>query len=246
MQKVNMKSGTHAVGANSMIEPSSSLFEYRKVLQGDPLLDEVYRLRYRVYVEGWGFLEKEDNPGGLEKDEFDANSIHFVVQRRGEDRVIGTIRMITHSDKGFPIEKHCRIDADLSAYDKSRFGEISRLAVDKDYRRRAADAVYEDGKQVNDAVIDNMFAGQRKMSNDIVLGLYKCIYQESLERGNQFLLAVMAKGLYMLLKRVGILFEPIGPEQDYHGLRSPYLGRIDTMLQELTARNPTLYSQFMR
>jgi hypothetical protein len=49
-----------------------------------------------------------------------------------------------------------------------------------------------------------------------------------------------------LLKRVGILFEPIGPAQYYHGLRVPYLGKIDTMLQELTTRNPALYSEFLR
>jgi N-acyl amino acid synthase of PEP-CTERM/exosortase system len=229
-----------------MDEASGSLFEYRKVPQDDPLLTEVFKLRYKVYAEEWGFEKKEDHPGEIEKDEFDDHSAHFVVMRKGEERIIGTIRMITNSEKGFPIEKHCRIDADLSAYDKNRFGEISRLAVSKDYRRRATDAVYFDGKVIDTATITSMFAGSRKMSNDIVLGLYQCIYRESLERGNQFLLAVMAKGLYLLLKRVGILFEPIGPEQYYHGARSPYLGRIDTMLQELAKRNSTLYSQFMR
>jgi N-acyl amino acid synthase of PEP-CTERM/exosortase system len=225
---------------------ADSLFEFQKAPQGDPLLLEVYKLRYKVYAEEWEFERREDHPGEIEKDEYDEHSVHFIVRRRGEDRIIGTIRMITNSAKGFPIEKHCRIDTDLSGYDKNRFGEISRLAVSKDYRRRATDSVYSNGKVLSDAEIDAMYSGQRKMSNDIVLGLYKCIYKESYERGNQFLLAVMAKGLYVLLKRVGILFEPIGPEQDYHGLRAPYLGRIDTMLRELEKRNPTLYSQIMK
>jgi N-acyl amino acid synthase of PEP-CTERM/exosortase system len=229
-----------------MLESSGNLFEYRKIPQNDPLLNEVFKLRYKVYAEEWGFEKKEDHPDEIEKDEFDDHSVHFIVRRKGEERIIGTIRMITNSEKGFPIEKHCRIDTDLSAYDKNRFGEISRLAVSKDYRKRATDAVYYDGKVIDNAAVDNIFAGSRKMSNDIVLGLYQCIYRESLERGNQFLLAVMAKGLYLLLKRVGILFEPIGPEQYYHGPRSPYLGRIDTMLQELAKRNHALYSQFMR
>jgi N-acyl amino acid synthase of PEP-CTERM/exosortase system len=229
-----------------MAEIPDSLFEYRKVPQDDPLLNEVFKLRYKVYVEEWGFEKKEDHPGEIEKDEFDDHSVHFIVRRKGEEQIIGTIRMITNSDKGFPIDKHCRIEADLSAYDKYRFGEISRLAVSKDYRKRVTDAVYFDGKAVDAAAIDNMYTGSRKMSNDIVLGLYQCIYRESLERGNQFLLAVMAKGLYLLLKRVGILFEPIGPEQYYHGLRSPYLGTINAMLQELAERNAALYSQLMQ
>jgi N-acyl amino acid synthase of PEP-CTERM/exosortase system len=168
------------------------------------------------------------------------------VKRKDVDVIIGTIRMITCSDKGFPIEKHCKIETDLSAFDRNRFGEISRLAVSKDYRKRSTDSVYFDGKVVEENAIANMFSGNRKMSNDIVLGLYKCIYKESLERRNQCILAVMARGLYLLLKRVGILFEPIGPAMNYHGLRTPYLGRIDTMLQELTKRNPDLYAEFMR
>jgi N-acyl amino acid synthase of PEP-CTERM/exosortase system len=229
-----------------MIECSSSFFDYSKVPQGDPLINEVYRLRYKVYVEECGFEKQEDHPGGMEKDDFDEHSSHFVVRKKGEDQIIGTIRMINYSEKGFPIEAHCRIESDLSAFDRKRFGEISRLAVSKDYRKRVTDTVYSDGKVLEDSDVDNMFSGYRKMSNDIVLGLYKCIYQESLERGNQCILAVMAKGLYLLLKRVGILFEPIGPEQYYHGFRSPYLGKIDTMLQELARRNPTLYAQFMR
>ncbi len=229
-----------------MDDSSPEFFEFIKVPQGSSLLDEVYRLRYKVYVEEWGFEKMEDHPGGIEKDEYDAHSVHFVVKRKNQSGIIGTIRMICCSDKGFPIEKHCKIEADLSAFDWNRFGEISRLAVSKDYRKRATDSVYFDGKIVAEDAIDGMFAGNRKMSNDIVLGLYKCIYKESLERGNQCILAVMARGLYLLLKRVGILFEPIGPPVNYHGQRTPYIGKINTMLQELTRRNPDLYKEFMR
>jgi N-acyl amino acid synthase of PEP-CTERM/exosortase system len=229
-----------------MIESSNEFFEFCKVRQEDPLLDEIFRLRYKVYVEEWGFEKKEDHPDGIEKDEFDNHSVHFAVRRKGGEQIIGTVRMIINSGKGFPIEKHCRIDRDLSVLDKDRFGEISRLAISKDYRKRATDSVYFNGKTLEEAEIDSIFGGNRKMGNDIVLGLYKCIYQESLERGNQYILAVMARGLYLLLKRVGILFEPIGPAQYYHGLRAPYLGKIDTMLQELTTRNPALYSEFLR
>ena len=229
-----------------MIESSDRLFEYRKVPEGDPLLQEIYRLRYKVYVEEWGFERKEDHPAGIEKDGFDEHAAHFAVRKIGEEPIIGTIRVIGYSEKGFPIEKHCKIETDLSLFDKTRIGEISRLAVSKEYRKRAADAVYTDGRVVEESIVDGMYAGNRRMSNDIVLGLYKCIYQESIERGNQYILAVMARGLYLLLRRVGILFEPIGPEQNYHGLRAPYLGKIDTMLQELSQRNPALYAQFMK
>ena len=203
-----------------MIEASSNPFVYLKIPQGDPVLSEIYRLRYKVYCEEWEFEKKEDHPEEIEKDEYDEHSTHFVVRRKEEDRIIGTIRMINNSERGFPIEKHCRIEANLSSIDKNRLGEISRLAISKEYRRRATDKVYYDGSVLEDRTIDAMFKGSRKISNDIVLGLYKCVYKEGMESDHRYLLAVMAKGLFVLLKRVGIVFEQIGPDQYYHGTRS--------------------------
>ena len=59
----------------AMIESSSSLFEYQKLPQGDPLQIEVFKLRYKVYAEEWGFERKEDHPGEIEMDEYDDHSL---------------------------------------------------------------------------------------------------------------------------------------------------------------------------
>jgi N-acyl amino acid synthase of PEP-CTERM/exosortase system len=232
-------------GNRLMTEVTAVPFEFSKLPKGDPLLNEVYKLRYKVYCDEWGFEKPEDHPSGIEKDEFDDHSVHFIARRKSDNLIIGTIRLIKYSAKGFLIEQHCQIDADLSAFDKTRFGELSRLAVSKEYRKRTTDAAYE-GKIVDDAAIDNMYGGSRRMENDIVLGLYKCIYRECLEGGQDYLLAVMAKGLYLLLRRVGIIFEPIGPTQNYHGLRTPYLGNVNAMVEQLMKKNPLLYNVFLR
>lgn len=235
----------HTLLGASPVAERPSLFEYSKVSHGDPLLGEVFRLRYKVYVEEWGFERSEDHPGGMERDPYDDHSVHFVVRRRGEEGVIGTVRMILNSDRGFPIEQHCTLERDLSVMNRNGFGEISRLAISKDYRRRATDVVYQDRDPLTPELFRQMYSGQRRLENDIVLGLYRCICMESIERGNEYLLAVMARGLVTLLRRVGIVFDAIGPEQNYHGLRAPYLGRVETMLEELSRRNPDLYSRFL-
>ncbi len=234
------------IGGNRLITEISAIpFEFSKLPKGDPLLNEVYKLRYKVYCDEWRFEKPEDHPGGIEEDEFDEHSVHFVAKRKGDDSIIGTIRLINNSGKGFLIEKHCQIHADLSAFDKNLVGELSRLAVSKEYRKRATDAAYK-GNIVGHAAIDNMYGGKRRMGNDIVLGLYKCIYRECLESGKKYLLAVMAEGLFLLLKRFGIIFEPIGPELNYHGLRTPYLGRVDAMIEQLRKINPILYREFLQ
>src|SRR5690242_16009495 len=113
------------------------MFEFRKIGRSDPLLRDVYGPRYRVYCLEWGFERDEDCPqdefGKLEKDGFDEHSVHFAAIRKNDGGVIGTIRVVLDSEKGFPIEEHCQIDMDMSRVDRRKLGEISRLAVSKQY-----------------------------------------------------------------------------------------------------------------
>ena len=126
-------------------------FRFITISNNEPLINEVYRLRYKVYCEEWGFEKPEDHPGGLEMDQFDAHSVHIGAVLKETGLLIGTIRIIMNSNMGFPIENHCRIEKDLSWLDKARIGEISRLAVSKDYRKRAIDKlIYNDGDQIDE------------------------------------------------------------------------------------------------
>ena len=70
------------------------------------------------------------------------------------------------------------------------------------------------------------------------------MYVESKRIGLTHWYAVMAKGLFILLKRMGIIFKPIGPETDYHGLRTPYLGVIAEIEEEASRLNPELFNEF--
>jgi N-acyl amino acid synthase of PEP-CTERM/exosortase system len=51
---------------------------------------------------------------------------------------------------------------------------------------------------------------------------------------------VMAKGLYVILRRWGVSFMQIGPARDYHGIRAPYLISLDSLEQSLAKNNPAL------
>jgi N-acyl amino acid synthase of PEP-CTERM/exosortase system len=215
-------------------------FHFRKVVDKAEL-EEVFRLRYKVYCDEWGFEKPEDHPGGLEFDIFDSNSMHFIALDEAW-QIIGTIRIIVHSEKGFPIETHCSIDADLSNVNRDKIGEISRLAVSKEFRKRVEDRFIYDGTP--ELIQQQASAHERRRRHEIVTGLYKCIYLESKKIGLTHWYAVMAKGLYILLKRLGILFEPIGPEIYYHGMRTPYLGSISEIEHEVSRLNPELFKEF--
>lgn len=221
-----------------------NLFEFRKISRDDPLIDEVYRLRYKVYCDEWGFEKPEDHPGGIEYDEFDKYSVHLVALTKDQGQLIGTMRLILASEMQFPIETHCIITSDLSKIPRNCIGEISRLAVSKDYRRRVGDRLLYDRGEMADEALKQIGDERRKNEFAIITGLYTCMYKESLALGLTHWYAVMAKGLTILLKRLSITFEQIGPEVDYHGIRTPYIGAINNIAKEVFRENPDFFTSY--
>ena len=84
---------------------------------------------------------------------------------------------------------------------------------------------------------------RRHCEHELVRGLYLLLYRDSKQRELTHWYAVMAKGLYLILKRWGIPFHQIGEAQDYHGLRAPYLVSIDTVERTLERKNPDLIAE---
>jgi N-acyl-L-homoserine lactone synthetase len=224
-------------------------------------LQEIYRLRYKVYCEEWGFEKPEHHPGEIETDIFDKNAVHFIAEN-GEGNIVGTIRLILSSAEGFPLEKYCEVNINKNELPRENLAEISRLAISKQYRRRTEDKyIYgPDEERRSIGSFNNPVRGfhkryadrsgtsrpfeDRRVKHEAVVGLYKAVYQESKRRNITHWYAVMTKGLYILLSRLGINFQPIGDPVDYHGIRTPYLGDIEKMEREVSVKNPEIFEDF--
>src|SRR5437867_11213315 len=87
-------------GENSVYESGKFRFIH---VESEDLKRAIYRLRYQIYVEEFGFERPEDHPNGLEIDQYDQYSI-YVAALNAADEVIGTVRLVLHSAHGFPIE----------------------------------------------------------------------------------------------------------------------------------------------
>lgn len=213
----------------------------------EEILRDIYGLRYQVYVNEWGFEKAAEHPDGLEFDEYDKSSVHHYARGTAENRLIGTARIILNSELGFPISKHFEFDEQHEAVDKNRIGEISRLAVSKEFRRRAIDkAIFGTGEYDPAHIPRYMDEGRdayRHCEHELIRGLYLSIYGDSKRRELTHWYAVMAKGLYIILRRWGISFEKIGPEKDYHGLRAPYYVSIESVERSLEKNNPKLLEE---
>ncbi|MEJ2200383.1 MAG: PEP-CTERM/exosortase system-associated acyltransferase [Desulfuromonadaceae bacterium] len=215
-------------------------FLFHKIERKDPRIKELFLLRYQVYCTECQFESPDDHPSGMESDEYDEHSVHFCAVIKETDEIIGTVRIILPSERGFPIEYHCDLNSDRPSVNRNCVGEISRLAISKDYRRRAVDQALYSEQEVDIKELRRIHEQRRQFESRIVAGLYQCVYHESLARGLTHWYAVMVKGLYCLLRRWGITWTPIGPAVEYHGLRSPYLAIIAENERQAVRLNPRL------
>lgn len=216
----------------------------------DKLLRGIFRLRYQVYVNEWRFEAAADHPGGLESDLYDAHSVHYFARDKNEGKIVATVRVILNSELGFPIEKHFDIDEQIHPVDKDRIGEVSRLAVSKEYRKRAIDrAIFGTGDYDPRHIpryIDEGRNFRRHCEHELVRGLYLSIYRDSKQRQLTHWYAVMSRGLFIILKRWGISFRQVGPAKNYHGVRAPYLVSIESIEHSLATVNPRLLEEASR
>ena len=112
------------------------------------LKDIVYKIRYDVYCDE--FQYEQNCPKDCEKDNFDEYSHHVLIKHLSSGRYAGCIRLVTppaHKPSALLPFEGCCLDSiypeKLQFIEKqggNTLGEISRLAVHKDFRRRAGES----------------------------------------------------------------------------------------------------------
>ncbi|HOY08965.1 MAG TPA: PEP-CTERM/exosortase system-associated acyltransferase [Candidatus Omnitrophota bacterium] len=196
---------------------------YKKVYKDEPrLMDQIYRLRYEVYVSEFGYVDSKHYPDGLEYDRYDQQAQHFAAIDPDGD-VVGAVRLILPGELALPLEEQCP-----SAYNPKqvcahvRFAEMSRLIISKKLRNRGPfiRPCQENRKACegnNSDVVCRCFA------KCIIIGLCSYVFEESQRLNITHWYALMEKKLYLLLALYGFKFNSIGPEINYYGSVFPYV-----------------------
>lgn len=187
---------------------------------------EVFRLRYAVYCEELAYEDASIFPDAEERDAFDDDAEFALLRHRATGRAVGCVRLIVNRrtpDLRFPFEQACagRLDRtllDVDSFDRDRAGEISRLAVHQQFRRRKGEAETPDGASGEP---DDHFGGSRRYPL-IAMGLFLAATALAMNRGLEQVLVMMEPRLARLLGSCGIRFTRIGEVIDYHGRRGPF------------------------
>jgi N-acyl amino acid synthase of PEP-CTERM/exosortase system len=230
-------------GHNAPVVVRERYFHFSSI--ADPIdLETAYRIRYQVYCLERGLLRKDDYPDGLERDEYDAVSLHVLATHRSGEPA-GTARLVTHSALGFPLMRHCRFAGAYEylndpAYPGHAHGaEVSRMAIAKTFRVRAGDTIYGGRPRAEGArrPAGAALAAPRDTS-EILAGLCRVIFQESKRRGITHWMLAMERSLYVMVNRIGFKFVPAGPEVDYHGPVRPYFTTVEDFEANLFKASP--------
>jgi N-acyl amino acid synthase of PEP-CTERM/exosortase system len=220
--------------ANIKPEMSSLFMDFARyfemsLAQTDEQKQAVYRVRYNVYCEEFGYEDAEAFKDGFETDAFDEQSIHCLVTHKPTGTPAGCVRLVTvDADTKMPMEQHCAdaLDAEFFRHMKNRRGymaEISRLAVDGQFRRRRGE---QESRFGNTSTLHFAAREQRTFSLIAVsLFLAASAVADLLRRTDCF--AIMEPFLPVILKRTGVSVQRIGSDFDYKGTRAPYYLNID-------------------
>ncbi len=217
------------------------------IASSNALKDEVYRLRYEVYVDEFGYENRDEFPDGLEKDIYDEHSIHVVGLFN--NKVMGTIRMIMNSSIGLPIDEIGGKSFYGEKPHPSKIIEVSRFAVSSSFRRRKEDRVYGVRsyiKKSEGGVLPeggkSLLENERRVKPEIVSGLLKNLYQLTRQMELTHWYVMLEKRMYYMLKRMGYLFRQIGePVEFHHAIRTPYLGIIEEMDEHFSQNKPEFF-----
>jgi len=244
-----------------------------RIASDEKELAEIFKLRYKVYCQEWGFDKHLNHSDEKITDIFDENAIHFAALDETQ-KIVGAIMLILKSPEGYPIEKYCELDINKDEIPPENVAEISRLVIHRNYRKRAEDKyIYghdEERRSIGSFDFPQTYPGQNRYSrraddkyrpkrntrrpnesysdkrrrHEVVISLYKALYCESKRRKLTHWYSFMTQGILNLLISFGFEFQEIGDPVDYHGIRTPYLGEIEKIEQAMSTKVTELYNEF--
>ncbi len=187
------------------------------------LREACFRIRHDVYCKELGFEPVRED--GMETDAYDAHSVHCLLRATTSGRFVGSIRLILPDPndpaKPYPFEKTCaetinRAIADPRKMPREKMGEVSRLAVIADYRRRKSD------KGTPGSLSDEDFGDEgRPRFPFIPVGLYLGMLVQALRFGADTLFMLTEPRLARHLSLLGVKIERIGGPVEHRGRRVP-------------------------
>ena len=197
--------------------------KYRAILADtEESRDIHYSLRYQVYCLEKGFEPAHNFKDELEKDKYDDNSVHFLIQEKSNGNWVGTVRLVIVEPQNLPILEYTEIEEEKLDSKNRKVAELSRLSILRDYRRT--------GDKVGKSGLGN--------EPEILLGLIRATNAYCKEAGISNWVFLCRRAIRRIVSKVGIRIDIIGPPCEHRGTRYPFLGRLNSGFDGISEVSP--------
>lgn len=223
--------------------------EFFEIVPADTpqLIQASLNLRYQIFCNEKGYFDVS-NSQHLEKDQYDARSVHCLLRHKPTGDFAATVRLILpdyfNDEFGYPLEEQL-IDVNqeearfLASIPRRQLAEISRFSVCKAFRRRVGEQEIVHG--ISQRFGQSARFKGRRFDSYITLGLFKAIVNMSAQHQIRYWCAFMEPSLIRLLTRVGIEFKPIGKMVNYYGERLTCYEQAYKVLQGIKETKPEVW-----
>jgi N-acyl amino acid synthase of PEP-CTERM/exosortase system len=206
------------------------------------LRDHVYQIRHRVYCEELKF--EPLHADGREMDEYDSHSLHCLLRNVHNGEFIGCVRLIRarpdNPSYALPFERSCESTINRNIVDpqtlaRETIGEVSRLAVLREYRKRKGE------EQTAVGMSDPFGDMKRPRFPYIPVGLYLGIIELSLRHDISTIFVLTEPRLAAHFTRLGVNVKQIGGPVEHRGLRIPSVMDCRSIVNNLSFVTRPLY-----
>lgn len=220
------------------LNPEHGFRQYFRLVEADSaeLQADVFRVRHEVYCEELGFEPARDN--GMEQDEYDAHSLHCLLQRvTSGGEPVGCARLVLprpgQPEYPLPFERSCDTALDRTIIDPKKLhrdgiAEISRLAVRPAFRRRKG----EEGHAVDLQTRDFGTKDQPRFPY-IPISLYLGAVALAKRKGINTLFILTEPRLASHFMQLGVEVKQIGAPVSHRGIRIPSVMHVDEIEQNM-------------
>ncbi len=201
------------------------------LITGETVKNAAASLRHKVFCDEqkWEPIQKS----GLEQDSYDTHSLPIVLYVRGSKLPIACVRLIFAKNYNpLPMEKSLiLVDRGKGLVkigltnDRHRSAEVSRLAVDPDFRKRQS----EKGKVFTEGTIDPLH-GRFPF---IAVGIYLAMIRSASLKNIEHLYFLINPALFRSLKKLGANPIVVGEKVEHKGERVPCYISVSEMIQNL-------------
>jgi N-acyl amino acid synthase of PEP-CTERM/exosortase system len=208
----------------------------------------VYGVRYNVYCEEQQYESADRFPNRQERDEFDEKSLHVLITHKSSGIHAGCVRLVSTGGRRetdiLPFEKHCpdSVAPDFfraQGLQRENICEISRLAVDRRFRRRpgAQDPQSAEAPEGTQAFSEDEV---RTFPLIATAGFLAATALTDIT-GRTDVFALMEPYLPRLMRRAGFIFQRAGEDVEYHGTRAAYFCKTEWAINKLRPELRDLY-----